>query len=67
MARGGKREGAGRKALPPTDKKQQVTVTVSPGTKERVAQLREHGVCLGREVDMLVDRLCCDHGIDDPR
>lgn len=43
MASGGKREGAGRKPIDPKEKKVQVSVSVTPKTKEMIKQLRETG------------------------
>ena len=43
MASGGKRQGAGRKPIDPKEKKVQVSVSVTPKTKEMIKQLRETG------------------------
>ena len=44
MASGGKRQGAGRKPIDPKEKKVQVSVSVTPKTKEMIKQLRETGL-----------------------
>ena len=44
MASGGKRKGAGRKPIDPKEKKVQVSVSVTPKTKEMIKQLRETGL-----------------------
>lgn len=55
MARGGKREGAGRPFLDdPRDKKVQVSVTIEPCTKEKICLLRERGIKIGKVVDEAV-------------
>ena len=43
MSSGGRREGAGRKPIDPKEKKVQVSVSVTPKTKEMIKQLRETG------------------------
>ena len=44
MSSGGRREGAGRKPIDPKEKKVQVSVSVTPKTKEMIKQLRETGL-----------------------
>lgn len=44
MSSGGKRQGAGRKPIDPKEKKVQVSVSVTPKTKEMIKQLRETGL-----------------------
>ena len=56
MARGGKREGAGRPFLAdPRDKKVQISVTIHPNTKIKIAAMREHGIKIGKIVDEAVN------------
>ena len=56
MARGGKREGAGRPFLDdPRDKKVQVSVTIQPNTKIKINALKEHGIKIGKIVDEAVN------------
>lgn len=54
MARGGKREGAGRKPALPQDKRVTVTVKVSPETKRKLDELKNGGCKIGRLFDELV-------------
>lgn len=56
MARGGKREGAGRPFLDdPRDKKVQITVTIHPNTKTKINALKKDGIKIGKIVDEAVD------------
>lgn len=56
--RGGKREGAGRKALSPDLKRVQLSVYIRPETKEKLSVLTEtHRIKIGEEVDKLVTDL----------
>lgn len=55
MTSGGKRPGAGRKAIPQEQKRVQVSVTVSPETKAKIAQLRREGVQVSRRLHVLVE------------
>ena len=58
MARGGKREGAGRPFLDdPRDKKVQVSVTIHPNTKIKISALKEHGIKIGKIVDEAVNEV----------
>lgn len=54
--RGGRREGAGRPTLEnPKDKKIQISVTIHPNTKIKIAALKEHGIKIGKIVDEAVN------------
>ena len=64
MSSGGKRDNAGRKAIPQEEKRVQTTISVNPETKERIALLREKGVIIGRQMDILVEMLCKQFGVD---
>lgn len=56
MASGGKRPGAGRPTLEnPKDKKIQISVTIHPNTKIKIAALKEHGIKIGKIVDEAVN------------
>lgn len=58
MARGGKREGAGRPFLEnPKDKKIQISVTIHPNTKIKINALKEHGIKIGKIVDEAVNEV----------
>jgi hypothetical protein len=58
MASGGKRPGAGRPTLEnPKDKKVQITVTIHPNTKIKIAALKEHGIKIGKIVDEAVNEV----------
>lgn len=58
MARGGKREGAGRPTLEnPKDKKIQISVTIHPNTKIKINALKEHGIKIGKIVDEAVNEV----------
>lgn len=50
--RGGKREGSGRPAINPEDKRVQMSLSVSPATKKNASFLRSEGV----PVTMLIER-----------
>lgn len=55
MTHGGAREGAGRKAVAPDEKRVTLGARVSPDTKRWIeAQALEQGVSIGRIVDELV-------------
>lgn len=56
MARGGKREGAGR-PLPPDGKRVTITIRVSPKTKESIAYLKAQGIGIGMLVDKMIDEM----------
>ena len=56
MTSGGKRIGAGRKALPSSERKVQFSITVSPLTKEKWRDVRRY---YGPEANHLVERYIC--------
>ena len=51
MASGGKRQGAGRKPIDPKEKKVQVSISVSPDTKDTIRELREKGYDVNKYVE----------------
>lgn len=51
MASGGKREGAGRKPIDPKERKVQVSISVSPDTKDTIRELREKGYDVNKYVE----------------
>ena len=51
MASGGRRDGAGRKPINPKDKKVQVSISVSPDTKDTIRELREKGYDVNKYVE----------------
>mgnify|MGYP005611126465 CR=1 FL=1 len=54
--RGGKRAGAGRKALNPADKRVQLSISVSPRANEWMRQMAaEQGVPMGVILEVLID------------
>ena len=54
--RGGKREGAGRKALTPGDKRVQLSMTISPRANAWMRQMAaEQGVPMGVILEVLID------------
>lgn len=58
MVSGGKRAGAGRPSLAdPRDKRVQISISVSPGTKIKITTLRKNGVKIGHWIDEAVDDL----------
>lgn len=58
MARGGKREGAGRPFLDdPRDKKVQVSVTIHPNTKTKINALKKDGIKIGKIFEDAVDEV----------
>lgn len=58
MTSGGKRAGAGRKANP--DKKVQMSVTITPRTKERVQILKDSKVNINEHFERMIERLTED-------
>lgn len=62
--RGGYRPEAGRKPKASDGNRVNLTVMVSPLTRQRVTALRAKGVLLGEAVDGLVDTLAKQYGID---
>lgn len=56
MARGGKRTGAGRPAVAKNEKRVQLSLSVSPKTKEWMQnQSAEQGVTMGTILEVLID------------
>ena len=51
MASGGKRPGAGRKPIDPKEKRVQVSISVSPDTKDTIRELREKGYDVNKYVE----------------
>ena len=51
MASGGRRQGAGRKPIDPKEKKVQVSISVSPDTKDTIRELREKGYDVNKYVE----------------
>lgn len=58
MARGGKREGAGRPTIAPKEKRVQISISVDPNTKVKIDTMRKDGVKIGKLVDMAVNDVC---------
>lgn len=58
MTSGGSRPGSGRKKgvsiIPAENKRVQISVSISPETKDRLSQLRDRGVKIGKLIDELV-------------
>ena len=63
MSAGGKRDNAGRKAIPQEEKRVQTTISVAPETRQRISLLRKKGVIIGRQMDILVEMLCKQFGV----
>lgn len=57
MASGGKRPGAGRKPINPKEKKVQVSISVSPDTKDTIRELREKGYDVNKYVESCITAL----------
>ena len=54
--RGGRREGAGRKALTPGEKRVQLSISASPRANEWMRQMaQEQGVPMGVILEVLID------------
>lgn len=58
MNRGGKREGSGRKAIHPAEKRVQMSISVAPETKEKLSALRKNGVVIGKLIDRWTEDFC---------
>ena len=56
MTSGGKRAGAGRKAIPTEQKRVQISITVDPLTREKWREVRRY---LGVEATHLVEAYIC--------
>lgn len=52
--RGGRREGAGRKAVAPEEKRKPFCVTLAPETIDAINEMRKEGVSLGKLMDELI-------------
>lgn len=59
---GGKRPGAGRKA--PDGPRVNFTAKIAVVTRDRINRLKEKGVTIGTQIDLLVEDLCTENGID---
>ena len=59
---GGKRPGAGRKA--PDGPRVNFTTKIAVVTRERINALKEKGITIGSHVDLLVEDLCAENGIE---
>ena len=54
--RGGKRPGAGRPFIAPESKKVQMTITITPGTRDWMRQMAaEQGLTTGEILDLLIE------------
>jgi hypothetical protein len=62
--RGGPRPGSGRPPKAATGNRVNLTVMVSPKTRQRITALREKGVLIGEAVDTLITQLALQHGIE---
>lgn len=58
---GGKRTGAGRKA--PDGPRINFTAKIATVTRDRINLLKEKGVTIGTQIDLLVEDLCAENGI----
>ena len=55
MASGGKREGAGRKALPTEEKKVQMVITLASASREKIKELAKlHNTTPGKLIETLI-------------
>lgn len=54
MSRGGKRQGAGRKAVIPGEVRVNFSCRVSPKTKETIARLKAEGITIGEIIDRAI-------------
>jgi len=59
---GGKRPDAGRKA--PDGPRINFTAKIAVVTRDRINRLKEKGVTIGTQIDLLVEDLCTENGID---
>ena len=54
--RGGKRVGCGRKSIRSSEKRVQTTISVAPGTRDKIRFLaKEKNIRIGRIIDQVVD------------
>ena len=58
MTSGGKREGAGKPALPEDRKRKNITLRLAPETIKRLSYIRAAGYQPGRVIDDLVEAFC---------
>lgn len=58
MARGGRRPGAGRPVVAENEKRVQMSVSVAPTTKTRVAAMRKDGVQVNAYIEDFITDLC---------
>lgn len=56
--RGGKRPGAGRPVVADHEKRVQISVSVAPNTKTRVAAMRKDGVNVNSYIEDFITELC---------
>ena len=56
--RGGRRAGAGRPAIDQSQKRVQMSVSVAPTTKTRVAAMRKDGVQVNAYIEDFITDLC---------
>lgn len=57
MASGGKRPGAGRKAIDPRDKKVQVSISVSQDCRDSMRELKEKGYNINKCIERYITSL----------
>lgn len=57
MSAGGKREGAGRKALGPQNKQQRVVFYVAPETAGKIEALKSGGVNVKEHLERMIENL----------
>lgn len=57
MSAGGKREGAGRKALGPQNKQRRVVFYVAPETAEKIEVLKSEGVNVKEHLERMIEKL----------
>lgn len=56
MVKGGRRQGAGRPFIAPESKKVQMTITITPGTRDWMRQMAaEQGLTTGEILDLLIE------------
>lgn len=56
MVKGGRRQGAGRPFIAPEDKKVQMTITISPCTRDWMRQMSaEQGLTTGEILELLIE------------
>ena len=65
MTAGGKREGAGKPAIPNELKRKNVTLRLSPESVRRLGDIREAGFQTSRVVDDLLEAFCVHAGLEE--